>query len=144
MRALEVREARPVAIEQPDKDHCLYFGGGLLLVAVLVAGVVGAVGIDRGSKQDVFSIGRPHRTISLTGNIGKLVRIAGKLPPIGIKSGRPDLRTAITAADKDDLLAIRRPAAAIFTGSVGGELSGIASGPWDNPEVRRLFVFLQV
>ncbi len=57
---LAVEVVVPVAKHQLGEDLGLHLRLGLLFVALLVAGVVVAVGIDRRDEQDALAVGRPQ------------------------------------------------------------------------------------
>src|SRR5579864_18094 len=127
MASLESGVAGPMAVKQPGKDHGLYFRRTALFIAGLIAGVVGAVRIDLGDKQDALAIGRPDFSICLSRNVCDFMGITRGLAAGGVKVHYPNLRAAIVTADKEDLLAIRRPPPAVFTLIAKSELPRFSS-----------------
>src|SRR6185295_10830320 len=90
----------PMLVEQPVNDVRFDFAALRLLVALLVALVVFAIGIDIRRERDPFAIRRPHRRRRATRYLRDLVLVAAVVTVHG-----PNL----TAGCEGELLAIRRP-----------------------------------
>lgn len=63
MAALELGERVPVSIEQSREDFRLHFAFLQLFIALFVARVVLAIGINRRHEQDVITVGRPDPAV---------------------------------------------------------------------------------
>src|SRR5258708_27854795 len=134
-----------MAVEEPVKNHSLGFGTGPLFVFGLVASVVAiAFGINLRSKQNTFAVRKPESAVGFRGDASDLLWIAAHVPAGCIEITNPNLRTAVTTADKKKLLAVRRPPATTFSGSIGGNLVSLSTRKRDDPEMRCLFIGFQV
>ncbi len=55
------------------KNHGFDLGIGMELIAVFIAGIVGAAGIHLRDKDNILAVGRPDGSIGFSGNIGDLM-----------------------------------------------------------------------
>src|ERR1035441_9150999 len=84
----------PVAKHELGEDLGLYLRLGLFFVALLIARIVLAIGIDRRDEQDALAVWRPESTRSLGGDTGHLARLAGHRATGGVEILNPDLRSS--------------------------------------------------
>ena len=95
MAALEFGERVPVPIEQLREDLRFHFALLQLFVALLVARVVFAIGINRRHEHDVLSIRRPDRAVGAGRDVRDLMRLSRPAPRFRSRS-----RTSRFASDR--------------------------------------------
>ncbi len=145
VRALAVFPLVPVAgeevLDQPrlgGRHRCSalrgFATGGAgsfpLLRSLLVAGVVGAVGVDVAGEGDPAAVGREDAAVGAGGDGGELARVAAG------ERVEPEL----AAAHHQQQLAVRRPAPMLRL-AVAGELARLTSGQGQEPDVLHVAVF---
>ena len=143
--ALAVVVVGPMAEHQMVEGHGFHLRLGAFFVALFVAGVVGAFGIDRRDENDALAIGRPSATRSFCGNCCHFLGIAGEVAAGGVKILHIDLRAAAVAWRLEDhTLAVRRETRTILTGSRDWtQPFCLAAGHRHDPQVWRFGVRLK-
>ena len=128
MAALAVPPFGPVAIEEffidAGFDFGFFFGG----VALGIAGIVVAIGINGGNEGQCVAIGRPKFVVRAGGERSKARGLAAcERDPI-------NLRSAGARGNEGEFLAVRRPARARVA-AAAGQLAGFTACGWDEPDV---------
>src|SRR5713226_4509264 len=100
MTALALTPRIPVAVEQPVVDPRLDLALLALGVALAVAGVIAAIGIDLRGERQRLSIGRPPQVVGVGGEMRQRDALAA------FDGDDVHLRSAVAVGKKRDALAV--------------------------------------
>jgi hypothetical protein len=131
-------------IEKPGENFRFHFALLDLFVALVIARVVAAIGINRRDEDDVLPIRRPDSAVCAGRNRRDLMRFSNQLPAFGLEIAHPDLCWIDRFRRPNQRFAIRRKPGTLFMIWRWIQPPRFAAARRHNPQMRNLRVRLKI